>query len=149
MANYRTHTLFNLILFLPISALAIYFFFESPLNKIALYGGAFAYGTLYMSPDSDVADKCKLLSLRGILTLPFRPYSKLFAHRGISHWLFIGTLTRILWLILLFTLAYTCIYQHTFSLKPIINFYQNNHLDVHYCVAGLIIADIGHLLLDL
>ncbi|MCF7806397.1 MAG: metal-binding protein [Simkaniaceae bacterium] len=148
MANYRTHSFFNLLLILPLAAFAIIYFLQPTRFDLYIFIAAFGYATLFMSPDSDIANKIKLFSLRGLMTLPFRPYSKIFAHRGISHWLIIGTLTRIAWLAFLFIIIYTFIYKKTMSLNPILHFYNVHKTSVLYCFSGLCISDMGHLLLD-
>jgi len=148
VSNYRTHTLFNLFLVLPITALILFYFFHPSRFDLLLYIGSFAYATCFMTPDADVANKIKLISLRGLMTLPFRPYSMIFSHRGVSHMPIIGTLTRIAWLSLCFFLVYTFVYNHTLSFEPIIHFYYIHTLSIHYCFSALCIADIGHLFLD-
>lgn len=148
MANYKTHTLFNLSLFLPATTLLLFYLLHPSRSDLIGYCASFAYGTLYMCPDADVADKIKLLSIRGIMTLPFRPYSRLFAHRGISHWLVIGTATRVIWLASLFIVPYM-IYQRSFSFYPLISFYKAYKSTIIYALSGLCLSDFGHLLLDI
>ena len=148
MASYKTHTLFNLSFFLPATALLLFYLFHPSRADLIAYSASFVYGTLYMGPDADVADKIKLLSLRGIMSLPFRPYSKLFAHRGISHWLIIGTATRIIWLASLLIIPYI-IYKRSFSLYPLVSFYTTYKSTIIYALSGLCLSDFGHLLLDI
>ena len=148
MSNYKGHNLFNLIFFLPITLAGIFYFFTQNGEHLCLYAGGFIFATFFMSPDSDIADKIKMNSLRGVLSLPFRLYSKFFKHRGISHWIVVGTFTRIFWLVLLFAICYTLLYQRTLSLEPLISFYKAHTLSVNYAIAGFCIADIGHLILD-
>ena len=148
MSTYRTHTFFNLSFFLPLSFVTIFYFFAPNRFDLIVYSLSFAYATLFMTPDADLANKVKLFSLRGLMTLPFRPYSFLFSHRGISHWFIVGTITRILWLSLLFIAIYTLVYQRSLSLEPILEFYQVHKLSLLYCFAGLSISDLGHLILD-
>lgn len=98
MARYRTHATFNLLVALPLLIWAAIALFNPTLRHLLIFSAAFAYATLYMNPDLDLANKIKLFSFRGLLTLPFRGYSHLFRHRGLSHLPLIGTVTRILWL---------------------------------------------------
>jgi uncharacterized metal-binding protein len=104
MPCYRTHVRFNLCLALSLVCLGLIHYGQSPSN-ITSFALAFSYSTLFLHPDLDLARETKLFSLKGLLALPFWPYSLLFHHRGISHWPIIGTLTRlayaatILWLI--------------------------------------------------
>lgn len=148
LANYKKHSIFNLTLLFPFTLAIALSLFSFKTEHLLCYSSFFFLGTLFMSPDSDVADKVKLLSLRGILTLPFWFYSKIFRHRGMSHWVIIGTLTRILWLLLLFTMGYICIYHRCFTLVDILAFYQLHKEWIYSAALGLCVADIGHLLLD-
>ena len=71
----------------------------------------------------DLANKIKFRSWRGILTLPFRGYALFFRHRGISHSFLFGTLTRVLWLLLLFIVV-SCVYQQAIpNHRNLINLY--------------------------
>lgn len=104
----------------------------------------FTYCTLFMNPDLDLVHNIKVLSIRGILSLPFRFYSRIFKHRGISHSLIFGSLTRILWLggIAL------VIYQALPSSRNM-NYCHSYKYFIWYAAAGVCLADWGHLLLDI
>lgn len=133
MPAYRTHVAVNLSLGLPI-ALAAIRHLATP-NEILSFSAAYIYGTLLLHPDLDLAHKIRLFSWKGLLTLPFRLYSRLFRHRGLSHMPVIGTLTRVAWLMGLFYLldwAY-----------PSLN---NTH--TWFAIGGLTVADFFHVLLD-
>lgn len=97
MPCYRTHARFNLILALPL-ILAGLINREAALPDICCFVSAFAYATILIHPDLDLAYQTKLFSLKGLLTLPFRPYSWICRHRGVSHWPVLGTATRLLYL---------------------------------------------------
>lgn len=148
MAGYKTHTLFNLLIPLPLAAGSIYLFVNSDPVYLSLFSGFFIYGTLFMSPDMDLAEKIKLFSLRGLLSLPFRFYSLFFRHRGLSHSLWFGTLTRILWLF-----GFCCLllylYGHALPTKKglllLLKTYQK---ELAFAFSGLFFADFSHLLLD-
>lgn len=148
MANYKTHVIFNLTLFLPLTLCIVFYFFSPTRFDFLVYTLAFMYATCIMSPDIDMTYRMRLFSLRGILSLPFLPYSWLFAHRGMSHWLFIGTLTRIAWLALCFTIIYVFVYNHTLSFQPILHFYAIHKISIWYLISGFCISDLGHLILD-
>jgi uncharacterized metal-binding protein len=148
MSDYKGHSLFNLMLFLPITLGLAYYFLNRNLDCLALYAGSFVFGTLLMSPDADIARKVKVRSLRGFFLILFRPYSRLFKHRGVSHWVIIGTLTRVAWLFMLFSIGYTLFYQRTLSIEPLILFCKTHKEPIYYSLGGLCLADIGHLLLD-
>ena len=149
MANYKTHTKFNLFLALPILLGLGFYLLPLTLSQLALFAGAFTYSTLYMSPDVDLAYQIKFLSLRGLLTLPFRPYSWVFKHRGLSHTPIIGTLTRVIYLALIaFGILYFA-YEFVPTKDGFIAFITLYQTPLILVLAGAAIADLCHLLLDL
>lgn len=133
MPSYHTHVKVNLLLGLPLSIAALKYTATLRPEEMGAFCAAFLYGTFFLNPDLDLARNIKLFSVKGLLTLPFRPYSYLFRHRGISHLPIIGTLTRVLWLVLLFSLCSLSI-----SFTPLFWF----------AIFGLVIADAIHILLD-
>lgn len=135
MPSYRTHVSVNLLLALPVALAAMRCTLLSTPYDMALFAGSFIYGTLFLHPDLDLARNIRLFSFKGLLTLPFRPYSYLFRHRGISHMPLIGTLTRIGWLTLLFW-----IFFHK-------AFAWDNPL-LWFAAGGLAVADLAHIVLD-
>jgi uncharacterized metal-binding protein len=95
----------------------------------------------------DLAYKIKWYSLRGLLSIPFRSYSRVFRHRGISHRLILGSLTRIVWLSL-FILAILYLGDWMFfSIKDLSLFYTHKQ-DILYGFSGICLADIAHIFLD-
>lgn len=137
MPSYRTHISVNLSLGLPLSLAALKYTVQSTPTDTICFAAAFIYGTFFLHPDLDLARKIRLFSLKGLLTLPFRPYSYLFRHRGISHMPLIGTFTRIVWLFLLFS-----------CLGWISPHFQWNQPYVWFAISGVAIADLFHVLLD-
>ncbi len=99
MSNYKKHTQFNLLIALPILLIAAHFTLHPSYDLLITFAAVFSYTTLFMSPDMDLAHQIRFFSIRGFFSLPFRSYSKLFSHRGLSHHLLLGSLTRIAWLI--------------------------------------------------
>ncbi|MCH9613583.1 MAG: hypothetical protein SP1CHLAM54_05880 [Chlamydiia bacterium] len=149
MANYKAHSTFNLLLILPLAAWGVVHFFN-PTHKVgACFIATFAYSTLFMSPDVDLANQNKLLSIKGILTLPFRLYSRLFAHRGLSHIPIIGTVTRLAYLGAIALLAYYVMNKTLPSMESLALIFQSYDIYILYGLAGIVLADIGHLILDL
>jgi len=143
MPAYRTHVTVNLCLGLPLGLAALKYTVLTTPPDILSFTTAFIYGTFFLHPDVDLARNVRLLSLKGLLTLPFRPYSHLFKHRGISHIPFIGTLTRIVWLIGFMWLLFGCLglaFPHLADW---------NHPLFWFGVGGLAVADLFHELLDL
>ncbi len=148
MSNYKTHVKFNLLLALPISIAGIYYLY-SPSNAFLLtFASAFSYSTCFMNPDLDLIHQIKLFSLRGLLTLPFRFYSKIFKHRGISHSMLFGTATRILWLCGIGLLLFYLIYETLPSEKTFLSYCKNYKIYMYYALAGIVLADWFHLILD-
>jgi uncharacterized metal-binding protein len=142
MPAYRTHVTLNLFLGLPLTLAAIkYTVLTTPIDTIS-FVAAFIYGTFFLHPDLDLARQTRLFSLKGLLTLPFRPYSYLFHHRGISHMPLIGTLTRVLWLIVFFGILFSCFDWAYPDIIPWDAPY------VWFGLAGLTVADLFHVLLD-
>ena len=148
MPSYRTHVNFNLFLALPVAAAALYYIYTPPTSFLAVFAGAFFYSTCFMNPDLDLVHQIKLFSLRGLLTLPFRFYSKIFKHRGLSHSALFGTATRVLWLAALSFLLFYLLYQTIPSEKKFLSYFNEYKPYALYSLAGIILADWCHLALD-
>ena len=148
MSNYKAHTAFNLVVALPTLILAASYLLHPHDTLLLLFGGSFTYATLFMSPDMDLANKIKLFSLKGFLTFPFRSYSWAFSHRGISHSVLFGTLTRVIWLMGFITLAFYVVYQVKLDGGSFARFILTHKPEVSYVFAGVFLADLCHLLLD-
>ena len=149
MSNYKTHTKFNLFLALPILAVSAYYLFHPSWKCLALFSATYFYSTLFMSPDMDLAHQIRLWSIRGILTSPFRLYSKIFSHRGLSHSIVFGTLTRLLFLAALVLLVLFLINQSIPNRDAFILMLRKHQAYFSYGFAGVFLADVSHLLLDL
>lgn len=148
MSNYKTHVTFNTFLALPIATAGIYYFYAPPNPFLITFISAFFYGTCFMNPDLDLIHQIKIFSLRGLLTLPFRFYSKIFKHRGLSHSIIFGTATRILWLSGVALLLFYVVYR-TFPTEKTFLYYLNYYkLYAIYGLAGIVLADWCHLALD-
>jgi uncharacterized metal-binding protein len=145
MANYKTHARFNLFLILPILVGLNYYFMHTPERLLVIFIAAFTYATLFMNPDLDLVHQVNLFSLRGLLTLPFRGYSKVFRHRGISHSFLLGSVTRILWLS---TVLFVLSFSFSFS-EDIFVFCKKFKIYFLYALIGICLADWSHLLLDI
>jgi len=149
MASYKTHSTFNIFLALPALLVGIYYFIHPPYALLVTFIATFAYCTLFMNPDLDLAHNIKLLSIRGILTLPFRLYSLVFKHRGISHSLIFGSLTRIIWLAGMALLVFYLVYKALPSTHNFYAYYKYYKFYIWYAAAGICLADWSHLLLDI
>ena len=123
MSSYKQHTRFNLFIALPILLIGVAYFIHPHRYLMITFAASFAYATLFMNPDLDLANQIRLLSLRGILSLPFRSYARCFSHRGLSHHIIFGSLTRILWLSGWFALIFFICYQSLPKTCSILSFY--------------------------
>lgn len=146
MAQYKTHTTFNVFLALPLILWGLNHYYKPSLTLYIIFSACFIYATLFMNPDMDIANKIKLFSLKGFLTLPFRGYSLIFRHRGMSHWFIIGSITRILWLSAFFYLILFIINKPIFNKKEIFSLLKTSYF--LYGFLGIVIADFCHLILD-
>ena len=147
MASYKTHSIFNVFLALPLLIMGIYFYLHPTHSQLLAFIITFIYTTLFMSPDMDLAYKIKWYSLRGIFSLPFRSYSRVFKHRGVSHNLLLGSITRILWLSLfIFLTFYAC--NWALSKESLLTNYTLYKQELLYGFCGIWLADSAHILLD-
>jgi len=149
MAMYKQHAQFNLFIALPILMGAMYYFLHPARDLMFTFAGTFAYSTLFMNPDMDLANQIRLMSIRGILSIPFRSYSKVFSHRGLSHNLILGSFTRIAWLLAWGALAFLIVYKSLPTKGSILKFYKHYQPFILYGFGGICLADWGHLLLDM
>ena len=147
MAEYKTHTKFNLLLALPVLLVVLYRFFHVENFNLCIFSVCFAYSTLFMNPDMDLSHQIKLFSLRGFFSLPFRFYSRIFRHRGISHKPILGSLTRIIWLFAFLALIFYLI-DLPFEAKGLVRFYHTYQKELLFGFVGISSADICHLILD-
>ena len=123
MSQYKTHSAFNCAL-LPFLIGAMVFFFNPTFKNVVYFSAAFLYGTFLMNPDLDMAKKIKLFSLRGFFSIPFRSYSYVFKHRGISHSVLLGTLTRVIWLFLFVLGILYIVYKKSVHQKDLVLFFN-------------------------
>ncbi len=147
MANYGTHTTLNLTIGLPLSLGVILLGLHWPYPLVITFVAAFAYGTLFMSPDVDKAHQIPIFSIRGILSLPFRTYAMIFPH-ALSHSWFLGTTSRIAWLALHVLPVLYLVYEITPTDRVLIKFLQHNQWYFISAFAGLFLADTGHLIVE-
>lgn len=148
MSNFKTHSSFNLTLALPVFCGLLTTTFSPAIPLLAVFAGTFTYSTLFMSPDMDLAGNIKLCSFRGILTIPFRSYSLFFRHRGLSHSVLLGTLTRMFWLFGFISLVFYLVVKTIPNTKPIWHYYVYHRDYFIWGGAGVFLADMSHLLLD-
>lgn len=148
MPSFKKHTSFNMLFAYPLLLFALYYFFHPSFEHLGSFTASFLYATLFMSPDMDYARKIKWHSLRGLLTFPFRSYSRFFRHRGLSHNIFFGSLTRIFWL-LGFIAIISYIFDFLFFTKEsFLTFCKNEKMLFLFAFLGIFFADLFHVFLD-
>jgi uncharacterized metal-binding protein len=148
MPQYKTHVVLNLFFALPLLVGTLYYWLHPTKESLVIFSCSFIYTSLFMSPDMDLADRIKWYSLRGLLSIPFRSYSKVFKHRGLSHSLLLGSLTRIGWLsVFILVIVYLSI-GFSLSLDQIIAYVVLYKKELLYCFAGIFSADVVHILTD-
>lgn len=141
MPCYKTHNRFNIALVLPVLVAAQIAIFKFQSQEVIIFAIAFIYTTLFANPDMDLASKIKLTSLRGFLSFPFRLYSKVFKHRGLSHHVLWGSLTRIMWIG-----AFFAFLMWFLGIKW--QLFPANTLYIYIALFGIFSADIAHIALD-
>jgi uncharacterized metal-binding protein len=100
MPSGRTHNVINLTFLLPFAWAASSR--HTPQELIVTGGVSYIFATYFLSPDLDLEYSGPSSRWR-ILRLFWKPYSWLFHHRGLSHSLLFGTLTRLTYLAALTT----------------------------------------------
>ncbi len=63
-------------------------------REMVIFAGAYLFSSLLLSPDLDLRQN-QSRRRWGVLGFLWIPYTKIFKHRGVSHSLLLGTLTRL------------------------------------------------------
>jgi len=155
MALGKTHDLFNLLVCAIFVGLFIGIGIDIALTFSFILGWLLA--TFIFSPDTDIMPKKRTRILQFFLY----PYSILFKHRGISHMLFVGTVTRVLYLILVIGALIFIFDKMKYSNYSLMNYFQSivdfigqfdykmrSHRIVIWFFSGMILADASHIFLD-
>lgn len=149
MASGKNHDFIN-FLTLPV------FLYGVPHEYFIDFAVGYAISTIFLSPDIDLKHSHPTKRWK-ILKYFWRPYQKMFKHRGLSHMPFVGTITRYLYLGILFFIIYALSFHAFKSLIhkniPIkdIDIYLK-HIpkeDIIWFIMGSIIADIVHIFWDI
>jgi uncharacterized metal-binding protein len=100
MPSGKTHRIVELALLPGLTAGYVVLLRPSP-TELAAFTGTYAFSSLFLSPDLDLQhnDARKRWGPLGFLWVP---YAKIFKHRGMSHSLVWGPLTRLLYLTVVF-----------------------------------------------
>lgn len=166
IASGKTHTKINI---LGIAGLlpALYIFTNYSQSVLALFGAGALFGTFFLSPDLDLKQSASNKAWGGFRWLWYG-YHRMFGHRKLSHFVLIGTGSRIIYLalfsiLLIFTghLIYWVIkspglYGFLQAQEKTGDIIKQGTLWIHQyrieslaCFAGLVFADALHLVVDL
>jgi uncharacterized metal-binding protein len=115
------------------------------------------FSTFFFGPDIDLRPRKRM----GFVRVLFYPYSWLHKHRGLSHHPFFGSLTRIVYLIVLgwaiscflifFDLLAWTYFDYWLNFKLFASkFNINNSFDVGliWAITGIALADLSHVCID-
>lgn len=155
MASGKFHDRFNL---LTGSLIAGYLIgVEKSIPVVVMFIIGWLISTLIFSPDTDIMPKKRA----GILQLFLYPYAILFKHRGISHNVFLGTLTRLIYGMCLLCLLAVVLAQmgyldldheeFFYSIWNFIKMYDYSELSyrmITWFFLGMFVADFCHILID-
>ena len=129
--------------------LARYFGRDELAEYVVVFVLMYFFGTFLFSPDMDLARSDPMRNW-GALRWIWRPYAMVFKHRGISHMPIVGTLTRVLYLLVvayvLLAVANAC-----FDLDWQMSIRDLRRIDpvaVIWGLFGLCLPDLFHILAD-
>ncbi len=155
MASGKWHDRFNFLMLFVCFGLLISLGVDY--SFIGVFVGGWLFSTLLFGPDTDIMPK-KRTWLLGIFLYPYSLFSK---HRGISHNLFLGTILRVIYGVLVFLFMVYVLREmgkiessaQSFFLliKNFIlnfNFQEPQYLFVFWGFLGMWLADFCHLILD-
>ena len=120
MASGRTHDIINL------TAFPFFTYYLRPESFPGFFAG-YMIGTFFLSPDNDIFHS-KPNKRWKFLRFIWKPYTKIFSHRGLSHIPVLGMITKLLYLSLVFLLLIVLIIVPVFLLS---NYLKVKFLDVN------------------
>lgn len=157
MPSGKTHIRIDLFMLVIVMGVVVYFW-----GTLAKYLGrdevfeywvvfvvAYLFGTFLLSPDMDLHTSDPMKNW-GVLRLLWRPYSAVFKHRGLSHMPIVGTLTRVVY-ILLVVYCLLVLANMSFDLGWKISGRDLKEIDrntVVWGLCGLCLPDIFHIVAD-
>lgn len=148
MAEYRTQAAFVILLLLPLATFAMAYNAHIAPEFTAIFILATLYGTFFVSPSCDLGMSIKLLSFRGIMSLPFKSYAMIFRFTTLSRMMVVGTLTRLFWLAAWVIGAFFAIHYFSHSYSSFQSYVLNYQMYLLYAFVGLAIADCAHVAFD-
>jgi uncharacterized metal-binding protein len=123
----------------------IYFVMDAVWQRAVAFGVAYLAASFLLSPDLDL-HKNDARRRWGFLGFIWMPYSKIFKHRGLSHNLFFGMITRIGYLGLIIAGIVAGLYYAGVNI-PAVAWTPDWHM-IGVIVAGLYLPNILHVLYD-
>ncbi len=99
MPTGKTHLRIELAVFVPCSLACAYLMRAGVMHwpEAACFCGFYLFSSLFLSPDLDLHTS-RAARRWGIGRVLWSPYASIFRHRGLSHHVLLGPLTRILYL---------------------------------------------------
>lgn len=122
-----------------------YYFIDSDWPRVAAFGLAYLLASLMLTPDLDLRHN-DARRRWGILGFIWVPYTMVFKHRGVSHSLLFGIITRLAYLSLVAAGGMAGAYYAGLSLPPIS--WQPDWPLLAAAGAGLYTPNILHVLYD-
>lgn len=145
MPSGKTHFAVELLLW-PGFMVGYSYFFQPMWGELALFGGAYLFASLLLSPDLDLRHNSTRRRW-GPLGFIWVPYFTIFKHRGMSHSLMFGSLTRLVYLGVIFGLVLVGLSSLGFALPGEAPAWLNVRILV-ILGAGLYLPNVLHVLLD-
>ncbi len=158
MPSGRVHTRVGLALLLVLAAGTIYlwvplteYFGKDKLVECGLlFVLAYFFGTFLFSPDMDLA-RSEAMYNWGLLRLLWYPYAKFLRHRGLSHIPILGTLSRVVYLLIMayfgvFLANLTLGFNWQLSISDLLH--QIDRTLFASALLGLFLPDLFHILAD-
>jgi len=150
LASGRTHDIINLLALPPLV------YYLKPSDYIGFSTG-YLIGTFFLSPDNDIYHSLPNKRWKFLKVL-WKPYTKLFSHRGISHLPVVGVLSKLLYLFFIFFVIVLSVYillgyfypegKKAVSKIAIDYSYLTSPFFVSFLV-GLFLSEIIHILTDI
>ena len=155
MASGRWHDRFNIFLLLMLNTV----FITNQIHYlyIIIFSSFWLFSTLMFSPDADLMPKKRA----GLLRIFLYPYSMISKHRGMSHRFLLGTITRVLYCLLMIMFVIFILnrmgeisYSADSFSREILYLIENFSLEdkksliIIWGILGFWGADIGHIFLD-
>jgi uncharacterized metal-binding protein len=148
--NFRGHVYWNLLIFTNlIWALKYWVSFDVSMVDVLIMSISFWGATFLLSPDLDIHSQ--VYNNFGPIKKLFLPYQKMFKHRGISHMVVIGTMSRVAYVVLILVAGAYLVEQYTEVIVPwgdILPGVIEYHREGLWALSGVVLADLGHIMAD-